>query len=131
MTLTKGGMLKTAAAAVLSLASLGGASLAHSQPYYGGGVSQYRCDSDGDRCGWYRCDPDGDDCRRVSGYNDYNRYDYNGYYNRYGYSGYNNYGYNNYRDQWRCDSDGDRCAWFRCDRDGDSCRRISGWQNRY
>src|SRR5579872_6249263 len=35
-----------------------------------------------------------------------------------------------YRDQWRCDRDGDRCAWFRCDPDGDDCRRISGWQQR-
>jgi hypothetical protein len=34
------------------------------------------------------------------------------------------------RDQWRCDRDGDRCAWYRCEADGDECRRISGWQQR-
>jgi len=41
------------------------------------------------------------------------------------------YGYGGGHDQWRCDRDGDRCAWFRCDYDGDDCRRISGWQSQY
>ena len=77
MSLTKAALVKSAAAALISLAGLAAGSVATAQPRGGYG------DNEG------------------------------------------------YRDQWRCDRDGDRCAWFRCDRDGDECRRISGWQNQY
>ena len=40
------------------------------------------------------------------------------------------YGGDEQRSVYRCDRDGDRCAWFRCEADGDDCRQVSGWTQR-
>lgn len=66
-----------------------------------------RCD--GDYCQVLRCDYDGDGCYTVRSYHrDYGyRHDYG---DRHDYDR-DDYGRNNYRAHWVCDSDGDDCRW--------------------